>query len=561
MREDKLADLTEIEAKLTGPGGPFETTEQDVLCERMTVFKNRVPSLRALLENSAGHGDKTYIVCGPTRITFAEHLTRVASIAHAFRERYDVRPGDRVAILAANCPEWIMSFWATVSLGAVAVGLNGWWTRDEILYGVGDCKPKLIIGDRKRLERVAGDDLGAPVIEIESDFESLTENRNVALPTVPIEEDDPAVILYTSGTTGRPKGAVNSHRSILGFVSLVFFHGLRMRMLAASQSATPAADETPLCNLYNAPLFHLSGLYSGAVTMLASGITTVWMVGRFDPAEVLATIERERVTNWSPLGSMAPRVLNHPDFAKFDVSSVRSLGSGGAPVSEQVQQRLQAGFPNARGNMGLGYGLSECTGVATMNWGAFLAERPDSVGRALPTVEIEIRDSDGKALPDGAEGEIYIRGPIVMLEYWGRPDATADTVLPGRWLRTGDIGTLVDGYLFVNSRARDMILRSAENIYPVEIEHRLELHPDVEEAAVVGVPHDDLGQEVKAIVVATRGATIDVERLRNHCAETLAGYKIPGLWEVRDRPLPRNAAGKVLKAVLTGDSEGGFIEE
>lgn len=294
--------------------------------------------------------------------------------------------------------------------------------------------------------------------------------------------------------------------------------------------------------------------------MLASGLKTVWMAGRFDPVEVLGTIERERVTNWSPLGSMAPRVLNHPDFGRFDVSSVRSLGSGGAPVSKQLQQQLQAGFPGARGKMGLGYGLSECAGVATMNWGEFLAERPDSVGRPLPTVEIEIRDAAGRSLPDGEQGEIHIRGPIVMLEYWGHPDATAETILPGRWLRTGDIGKLEDCNLYVNSRARDMILRSAENIYPVEIEHRLESHPDVDEAAVIGVPNEELGQEVKAVVVPARGATIQIEGLRAHCAETLSSYKIPGLWEVRDQPLPRNAAGKVLKAVLAGDSDNEFIE-
>ncbi len=554
-------NLAEIEAKLTGTGGPFETTDQNVLGEPMTVFRNRAPSLRALLERSLDHGDKLYIVCGDQRLTFADHAARVASVARAFREIYDVQPGDRVAILAANCPEWIISFWATVSLGAVAVGLNGWWTRDEILYGIADCKPKLIVGDRKRLARVDVVELGAPVIEIESDFEKLAGDSDVALPSVPIDEDDPAVILYTSGTTGRPKGAVNSHRAILGFVSLVLFHGLRVRMLSASAAAPPSPDEAPVCNLINAPLFHLSGLYSGAVCMLASGLKTVWMVGRFDPLEVLGTIERERVTHWSPLGSMALRVLNHPEFGRFDVSSIRSLGSGGAPVSKQIQQRLQVGFPNARGNMGLGYGLSECTGVATMNWGEFLAERPDSVGRPLPTVEIEIRDSAGRALPDGEQGEIHIRGPIVMLEYWGRPDATAETVLPGRWLRTGDIGKLEECHLYVNSRARDMILRSAENIYPVEIEHRLESHPDVAEAAVVGIPHEELGQEVKAVVVPARGATIRIDALRAHCAETLAPYKIPGLWEVRHQPLPRNAAGKVLKGVLTGDSANDFIED
>ncbi len=553
--------LAEIEAKLTAPGGPFEVVEQDVLGERMAVFKGRLPSLRALLEGSVARGDAEYIACADQRLSFAEHATRVASVADALRERYGVGSGDRVAILAANCPEWIISFWAVVSLGAVAVGLNGWWTRDEILYGVADCDPKLLIGDRKRLARVDGDDLGVPIVEIESDFEALAKQRHVPLPDVAIDEDDPAVILYTSGTTGRPKGAVNSHRAILGFVGMIFFHGLRQRMLAAERSGDVVAEEITHCNLYNAPLFHLSGLYSGAVSMLASGIKTVWMSGRFDPVEVLRLIEAERVTNWSPLGSMAPRVLNHPDFDRYDVSSIRSLGSGGAPVSSQLQEQLQRGFPNAQGNFGLGYGLSECAGVATMNWGEFLRERPDSVGRPLPTVEVEIRDPAGHALGEGQEGEVYIRGPVVMLGYWRRPDDTAEAVLPGRWLRTGDIGRLEDGYLYINSRARDMILRSAENVYPVEIEHRLESHPEVAEAAVVGVPHPELGQEVKAVVVAAPGVTPEPDALRAHCAQTLAPFKVPSLWEVRSEPLPRNAAGKILKAVLTGDSSNAFIEE
>jgi acyl-CoA synthetase (AMP-forming)/AMP-acid ligase II len=196
-----------------------------------------------------------------------------------------------------------------------------------------------------------------------------------------------------------------------------------------------------------------------------------------------------------------------------------------------------------------------------MNWGEFLSARPDSVGRPLPTVQIEIRDESGLPLPEGEEGEIHIRGPIVMLEYWRRADATAESILPGRWLRTGDIGRFEDGYLFVNSRARDMILRSAENVYPVEIEHRIEAHPSVEEAAVVGVPHPVLGQEVKAIVVPAQGEKVDPEVLLAHCAETLAPYKLPGLWEVRDEPLPRNPAGKVLKAVLTGDADNAFVED
>jgi acyl-CoA synthetase (AMP-forming)/AMP-acid ligase II len=554
--------LAEIEAKLTGPGGPFEVVEEEVLGVPMAVCKSRMPSLRALLEGSIARGDAEYIVCDDQRIGFAQHARLVASVAKAFRDRYGIRRGDRVAILAANCPEWIISFWATVSLGAIAVGLNGWWKRDEILYGLEHSGSKLLIGDAKRLARLEGIDVGIPVVSIEEEFGKLsTYDSEASLPDGPIDEDDPAVILYTSGTTGKPKGAVNSHRGVLTFVQLLFFHGLRLIMLAAEKGQRPDPNAPPDCNLYNAPLFHLSGLYAGAVSMLALGVKTAWMKGRFDAGEVMRLIERERVTTWSPLGNMGHRLLDHPDLGKYDLGSVRSLGSGGAPVSRDIQQRLMDAFPNAKGSFAVGYGLSESTGTATMNFWEYLAERPDSVGRPLPTVDVEIRDPEGRPLPEGEEGEIHIRGPLIMLEYWRDPEATAETILPGRWLRTGDIGRLEDGYLTINSRARDMILRNAENVYPVEIEQRIEEHPAVREAAVIGVPHPEWGQEVKATVVPAEGARIDPRELAAYCAETLAHFKVPTLWEVRDEPLPRNATGKVLKNVLTGEVGNAFIEE
>ena len=554
--------LEDIEARLTGPGGPFEIVEEEVLGVPTAVCKSRLPSLRALLESSIARGDDEYIVFGEQRITFAQHAQRVASVARAFQDLYAIRRGDRVAILAANCPEWIISFWASVSLGAIAVALNGWWMRDEILYGLTHSEPKLLIGDAKRLARIEGADVGIPVVSIEDDFDRLSRHDAEApLPSVPIDEDDPAVILYTSGTTGRPKGAVNTHRGILAFIQLLLFHGLRLVLLAVEKGHRPDPDALPTCSLYNAPLFHISGLYTGAVALLASGVKTVWMKGRFDAAEVMRLIEQERVTVWSPMGNMGYRLLEHPELGKYDLGSVRSLGSGGAPVSRDIRQRLMELFPNAKGSFGVGYGLSESTGTATVNFGEYLDERPDSVGRPLPTIDIEIRDPGGKPLPEREEGEIHIRGPLVMLEYWRDPEATAEVILPGRWLRTGDIGRLEDGYLYINSRARDMILRNAENIYPIEIEQCLEAHPSVAEAAVMGVPHPEWGQEVKATVVPSPGSRIDTSELAAHCAVRLAHFKVPTLWEVREEPLPRNAVGKVLKNVLSGEAENTFMEE
>jgi acyl-CoA synthetase (AMP-forming)/AMP-acid ligase II len=551
--------LQDIEAPLLAPGGPFELVEEEVLGARVQVFKERARSLLEILRGSAGHGEAEYLVCDERRFSYAEHAHRVAALARSLQREFGVGRGDRVAILAANHPEWIATYWATVGLGAVAVGLNGWWAADEIEYGVRDCDPRVLIGDRKRLARVRDRDLGVAVVEIESDFETLWGGE-AELPEVPVDEDDAATILYTSGTTGRPKGAVTTHRSIVTFVRASLFHGLRLLMLENAR-AGGAARPSPTCMLVNAPLFHVSGLYTGAITPLATGIKTVWTTRRFEPDHVLGLLEREKVTNWGPMGNMIHRLAAHPELHRFDLSSLRAVGSGGAPIGAEQFELMRRVFPEARSSLGVGYGMTESSSGVTICSGAELEERPGSVGRALPTVEIEVRDEDGKPVAEGIEGEIFLRGPQVMKEYWRRPEATAESILPGRWLRTGDWGRLEEGYLYVNSRRRDLILRGGENVYPAEIEQCLEAHPDVAEAAVLAVPHRELGQEVKAVVVRAPGAGFDPVALRAHVAERLAYYKVPAHWEARSEPLPRNAAGKVLKHLLVEGGESPFLEE
>jgi acyl-CoA synthetase (AMP-forming)/AMP-acid ligase II len=552
--------LEEIEARLLGPGGPFETAREKVLGAAVQVYKERPRSLVEILRGSAGHGDAEYIVCDDRRISYAEHVRRVAALAHSLRREFGVGRGDRVAILAANHPEWIATYWATVSLGAIAVGLNGWWAADEIVYGVEDCEPRVLVGDRKRLARVRDRNLGVPLVDLESDFEALWSG-DVELPDVKVDEDDPATILYTSGTTGRPKGAVTTHRSIVSFVRGSLFHGLRMLLHQSATAPKPASEPTRPCMLVNAPLFHVSGLYTGAIIPLATGIKTVWTTKRFDPAHVLGMLERERVTNWGPMGNMIHRLAAHSELERYDLTSVQSVGSGGAPIGEEQFELMRRVFPKARGSLGVGYGMTESSSGVSIASGEELVEHPGSVGRPLPTVEIEIRDEDGKPVAEGVEGEIYLRGPQVMKEYWRRPDATAEAILPGRWLRTGDWGRLEAGYLYVNSRRRDLILRGGENVYPAEIEQCLEAHPEVAEAAVVGVPHRELGEEVKAVFVAVPGAAPAPEELRAHVGERLAYYKVPAHWERRTEALPRNAAGKVLKQLLQDGAESPFLEE
>jgi long-chain acyl-CoA synthetase len=258
---------------------------------------------------------------------------------------------------------------------------------------------------------------------------------------------------------------------------------------------------------------------------------------------------------------MIYRVVHHPDIGKYDLSSLRNVGSGGAPISRELLERMREVFPNIRSQMGMGYGLTESTALATLNAGEELERYPDSVGRPLPTIAIEIRDESGQPLPEGETGEIHTRSPLVMREYWRNPQATAEVILPGRWLRTGDVGRLEDGRLYIDSRKRDLILRGAENVYPVEIEQRLEAHPQVREAAVVGVANPELGQEVKAVVVPEEGTAPDPEELARWVGEALAYYKVPSHWEFRRESLPRNATGKVLKNVLLGEAENRFVEE
>ena len=561
----------EVREQLTGPGGPFEIVEEDVLGERVPVFKNRLRSLRELLERSEALGDTEYMVCGEWRIGYAQHLRYVASAARALREVYGVAAGDRVAILAANCPEWAIACWATLSLGGIVVAMNGWWTPDEIDYGLRDSEPRLLIGDARRIERLAGLDVDVPVVEVETGFRALLEHAPEApLPDGPIAEDDPAVILYTSGTTGRPKGALASHRGILGFIQCTLAGGTETAVLEARRRAAEGSESAPSQSqrpgqqivLATSPMFHLSGLYSMILMQLAVGGKMVLREqSRFEPADALRLIEKERVTIWAPLGGMAPRTAGFEGRGDYDLSSVRNVGFGGAPTSPAVQKAMRELFPNAARSMGMGYGSSETVASVAGIRGAEFLQHPESTGRVTPTCQLDIRGEDGRPVPEGEEGEIHVRSAYNILEYWRKPEATAAAFKPGRWLATGDIGRFENGLLYINSRARDMILRNAENIYPVEIEYRLDAHPDVAESAVIGVDHPEWGQEVQAIVVPAAGAEIDTGALGRWCGETLAAYKLPTRWEIRAEPLPRNASGKVLKNVLRGDAESAFVEE
>ncbi|WP_040868916.1 class I adenylate-forming enzyme family protein [Nocardia exalbida] len=541
---DQQAFVAEAAGRLTGPGGRFEMVIEDVLGAPMPVVRHRKSSLREVLVAASAHGDRDYLVTADRRISFTEHAAAVAALATALRDRFGVGKGDRVGILAANTPEWVITFWAAQALGAIAVGYNAWWAPREIAYGVEHTGPTVLVVDAKRAA-AAELDIRIPLLTMEHDVPALiAEHRTDELPHADIDEDDPAVILYTSGTSGRPKGAVHSHRNL---VAVTDYHLFGDALAAALTGATELPTGRRF--LLTSPLFHIASLHNLAVPRLVSGDAAVIHQGSFDADRVLRLIETERVTNWGAMPTMATRMLDL-DLSGYDLSSLAAFSLNSAPSSAALQQKLRDQLPVARNALVTSYGLTECSTAATLASPAELAAFPDTVGRPVVGVTLEIRDSAGNAVPDGAEGEIWVRSPYVMLGYWQDETATAAAITADRWLRTGDIGILEDGRLRLSGRRSDLILRGGENVYPTEIEQCLEEHPAVRECAVLGVPDADLGQQVAALVVVDNSTATSEDELRAFTAERLAYYKVPARWRLTTTALPRNATGKVVRAQL-----------
>ncbi|TDD91054.1 long-chain fatty acid--CoA ligase [Actinomadura darangshiensis] len=530
----------EIVRKLTGPGGEFELREEDVLGARLPVFANRARNLGEVLTRSASFGDRDYLVTASRRVSFAEHAAAVASMARALRDDLGVQPGDRIAIDAANGPEWIVSFWATIAAGGVAVGYNAWWAPREIEYALGHTDPKVVIADEKRAALISED-----VLTVEKDVPSLMARYPDAVLDVPdAAEDDPAVILYTSGTSGRPKGAVHSHRNLTSVVEYHRFNDALMREFGDDPSARRY--------LLALPLFHIACLHNLAVPRLATGTAVIMHEGGFDVDRVLGLIEKERVTNWGAVPTMANRMIEHGDLSKYDVSSLSAFSLATAPSSPAFKARLQAVFPPAKGGVVDSYGLTEsCTGISTAT-PADLAEAPGTLGRPTIGVQLEIRDPDNRAVADGVEGEVCVRSAYNMTGYWRDPEATARTFDADRWMHTGDIGMVEDGRLRLTTRRSDLIIRGGENVYPAEIENVLAEFPGLRECIVIGVPHPDLGQEVAAVTVFA-GSTPSTDDLAAFARERLAYFKVPSRWHITTDPLPRNATGKVLRKQIETD--------
>ena len=550
---DPQAYLVAVMAELTGPGGRFELGVEDVLGTPMPVMLNRDRALGDVLAASLGHGDRDYLVTEDRRLSYAEHGAAVAALAAALRDRYGIGPGDRVAILAANTVEWVVSFWAAQALGAIAVGFNAWWTPREIEYAIGHTAPAVLIADAKRAGLLDGLDAAVPVLTMETGVPRLiAEFAGADLPRTAVDEDDPAVILYTSGTSGRPKGAVHSHRNLLAVID---YHRYSDALAAAFTGGAPTDGPRGRRYLLTSPLFHIASLHNLAVPRLATGDAVVIYQGSFAADRVLGLIERERVTNWGAVPTLANRLLEHDGLDRYDLSSLTSFALASAPSSPAFQQRLRERLPFARDALVDSYGLTECSTAVSVATPQDLQASPGTLGRPIIGVSVEVRDPDGNPVPDGVEGEICVRSPYVMVGYWADPAATAAAISADRWLRTGDYGVLENGMVRLTGRRSDLILRGGENVYPVEIEQCLDEHPAVAECAVVGVEHPDLGQEVAAVVVMRPDEPVTVAELRAFAAERLAYFKVPSRWRITTAALPRNATGKTLRTRIPTDPQ------
>ena len=535
----------------------FEIHQENVLGVEMDVFKNRPRSLVDFIELSASHGEKPYLIYQDKVISFTQHLSLVKKAAHILQSEYSVKPGDRVAIYAANCPEWIVFFWATVSLGGIACGLNGWWKGSEALKAIDAAQPNIIVADQKRSERISVQ-LEYPILIFEDiDFMSYEQEVNSF---VRIDEDECACLLYTSGTTGTPKGVMTSHRSMIANSTLQMLQGAAVSQLSSSYGIDWSKN-TPI-SLLTSPLFHVSGLSAGAVTSLFAGSTTLVYDGRFLADRVIELIQKFSITSWGgAVPTALKRVLDEAKSQRLKLDSVLVVGGGGAPMPPELIDRTAEVFPNSQYSFGYGYGLTESGAITIINWGENLRTEPLSPGSPMPTIKIELRDENGKLITqDSSEGEIYVQSPSVMLGYYDNPDVSASTLTNDRWLRTGDWGYKKGSLYFISSRRTDLILRGAENVYPQEIELILDLHEHVDESAVIGIPNDDLGQEVMAIV-STQNSQLSDDELAIWVGNELADFKVPSKWKFTNSPLPRNASGKLMKHVLIDTSKNIMVEE
>jgi long-chain acyl-CoA synthetase len=546
----------EANATITGPGQIFELIDAEVRGVKMRVFKNAPAHLGQLFAGSRAHGDKPFLVYENETFTFAQAADHIDALASLLVNTYGVKKGDRVAVAMRNFPEWVMSFAAIISVGAINVSMNSWWTEDEMDFALEDSGATVLICDQQRFDIGAAScvnkNIKVLVVRAEKPLPAGIDKWEEVLPLgdahpgADIQPDDDATILYTSGTTGRPKGAVSTHRAVISSL-MAFSARNNVFLMSGTKLKEVDGPEIPTSFILIVPLFHVTGCVPVMMSCFIAGLKLAIMY-KWDPEKALEMIEREKITNFVGVPTQSWDLVNSPEFDKYDTSSLRAVGGGGAPSPTSLVGKVNDKVKN--GNPQLGYGMTETNAFGPAITGSDYLSHPTSTGRATWPMIVEVRDENLKPVPTGQSGEIWFFGPMLIRGYWNRPDATAETIVDG-WLRSGDLGRLdADGYVYVEDRVKDMILRAGDNVYGAEVESAIYEHPAVHEAAVFGVPHERLGEEVGVAILVNDGMTLTPEELWAFLDAKIAKYKIPTQVVIMTEPLPRNAAGKFLKREL-----------
>jgi len=496
------------------------------------VYRQRPHRVTELLEETGRWAGRDHLVQGGRRVTFAG-LTAASGQVAAYLAARGLGAGDRMLLLARNSPDWVISLWAGLRLGAVVAPGNRWWNQTEIAHAIDLLGPAVVVADQDMARRLPAGP--GPAVVLMDDIRAAQDTgaEEPVLPPLAGDENDPALIIFTAGTTGLPKAAVLAHRSVIANL-----HNLMLVSRRLPHQIDPGRP--PQVILQSGPLFHIGGMQALLLAMLG-GNTVIFLEGRFDSGQILDLIERERVTIWGAVPTMAIRVLEDPTRPGRDLSTVRSISLGGSPVTPEVSARLREAFPSVRRGVSTIYGMTEAGGTVASASGAMMADHPETAGRPLPVVELRIENPD-----DTGTGEIVVRTSSQMLGYWG--EDAPEVIDASGWLHTGDLGRLDDGLLYVTGRAKDVIIRGGENIAAAHVEQVLHTHPAVAAVAVVGLPDPDLGETVGAIVQLRAAA--DAAELTAFAAARLARFEVPAHWRLQREPLPVTDAGKVAKRQL-----------
>lgn len=552
--------LAEATALLTAPGAKFEMETVEIRGVPTRVWKNAPPDLGALLDLSRTHGERAFTILDDERVSYEANWRATATLAHAL-EAIGVVKGDRIAFAMRNLPEWPMVFFAITTLGAIAVPLNAWWTGAELAYGIADSGAKIVIVDGERYARLRAHRGELPLVEqwivARGDGEAGTTALEdivgapstwAALPVddrprAGLDRDDDATIFYTSGTTGHPKGALGTHRNLMSNILSGGFSAARSFL----RRGEPVPDPQPRTALTVIPMFHVTACSASLMGAMAAGHTTIFM-RKWDAVEAMEIIEREKVNVTGGVPTIAWQLIEHPDRAKYDLSSLEAIAYGGAPSAPELVKRIYEEFGALPGN---GWGMTETMATVTSHSSEDYLNRPTSAGPPVAVADLEIRADDGvTVLPAGSVGELWARGPMIVKGYWNKPEATAETFVDG-WVRTGDLARLdAEGFLYIVDRAKDMVLRGGENIYSSEVENALYEHPAVTDCAIIGIAHRTLGEEPAAVVHLAPGTSATEAELQDWVRARLAAFKVPVAVRFVAETLPRNANGKILKKDL-----------